>query len=146
MQLLAKSVRKLARGIQGNSTGGSLANNICSLRSQSVHAGKYYLWGVVYCMANWHCICYQGHSRHGTCLLHLKRHKEALKAFCKAHTHATSDKEKYSTADEVVSTAMEVVGRRVLNMTWVTPNLIDISVANKYRTPSLRWTVNNSDI
>ena len=52
----------------------------------------------------------QGHSRHGTCLLHLKRYKDALNAFCKAHTCALTDKEKHATASEVISAAMEVEG------------------------------------
>ena len=53
---------------------------------------------------------YQGHSRQGTCLRHLKSYKEALKAFCKAHTCALTDKEKHATASEVISTAMKVEG------------------------------------
>ncbi|KAJ7371766.1 TPR and ankyrin repeat-containing protein 1 [Desmophyllum pertusum] len=53
---------------------------------------------------------FRGHSRHGTCLLHLKRNKDALQAFCKAHTCALNDKEKQATAQEVISTAMNIEG------------------------------------
>ena len=52
----------------------------------------------------------QGHSRQGTCLCHLKRKKEALEAFCKAHTSALNEKEENATACDVISTAMEVDG------------------------------------
>ncbi|KAJ7371742.1 TPR and ankyrin repeat-containing protein 1 [Desmophyllum pertusum] len=55
---------------------------------------------------------FRGHSRLGTCLLHLnsKNNKEALQAFCKAHTCALNDKEKQATAQEVISTAMNIEG------------------------------------
>ncbi|KAJ7371752.1 Hsp90 cochaperone [Desmophyllum pertusum] len=53
---------------------------------------------------------FRGHSRLGTCLLHLKRNKDALQAFCKAHTCAVNDKEKQTTAQEVISTAMNIEG------------------------------------
>ena len=52
----------------------------------------------------------KGHSRHGTCMIHLKRYKEALKSFCKAHTCASSDKERNATASEVISAAMDIQG------------------------------------
>lgn len=53
---------------------------------------------------------WQGHSRQGTCLCHLKRKKEALEAFCKAHTCALNEKEENATANDVISTAMDVEG------------------------------------
>ena len=52
----------------------------------------------------------KGHSRHGTCMIHLKRYAEALKSFCKAHTCASSDKERNATASEVISAAMDIEG------------------------------------
>lgn len=52
----------------------------------------------------------KGHSRHGNCMIHLKRYEEALKSFCKAHTCASSDKERNATASEVISSAMDVEG------------------------------------
>lgn len=54
--------------------------------------------------------CAQGHSRRGNCLLPLKRKKEALGAFCKAHTNAVTDKEKQATAQDVITTAMTIEG------------------------------------
>ena len=54
--------------------------------------------------------CAQGHSRRGNCLLPLKRKKEALGAFCKAHTNAVTDKEKQATALDVITTAMTIEG------------------------------------
>ena len=53
---------------------------------------------------------WQGHSRQGTCLCHLKQKKEALVAFCKAHTSALNEKEENATAYDVISTAMDVEG------------------------------------
>ena len=43
-------------------------------------------------------------------MIHLKRYEEALKLFCKAHTCASSEKEKNATAGEVISAAMDVAG------------------------------------
>ena len=43
-------------------------------------------------------------------MIHLKRYEEALKSFCKAHTCASSDKERNATASEVISAAMDVEG------------------------------------
>ena len=54
---------------------------------------------------------FKGHSRRGNCLLKLKRKKEALVAFCKGHTYASSDREKNFTAKEVISTATELPGQ-----------------------------------
>ena len=57
------------------------------------------------------CIfCAQGHSRRGNCLLPLKRKKDALRAFCKAHTNAVTEREKQATAQEVITTAMGMEG------------------------------------
>ncbi|XP_015747421.1 PREDICTED: dnaJ homolog subfamily C member 7-like [Acropora digitifera] len=53
---------------------------------------------------------FRGHSRRGNCLLPLKRKKEALGAFCKAHTNAVTDKEKQATAQHVITTAMTIEG------------------------------------
>ena len=53
---------------------------------------------------------FQGHSRRGSCLIHLRRNKEAVRAFCKAHVHAVSNKEKQVTAQEVISAAMKFEG------------------------------------
>jgi len=40
----------------------------------------------------------------------MKREKEALRAFCKAHTNAVTDKEKQATVQEVITTAMSIEG------------------------------------
>ena len=93
-------------------------------------------------------LSFQGHSRHGNCLLQLKRHKEAIKAFCKAHTHASNDKEKYLTAGEVVSAAMEgeFEGRGPFSK-YTKHDLREFeSECGTYRTASLRCTSNNTDV
>lgn len=53
---------------------------------------------------------FQGYSRKGTCLLRLKKTKEALQAFCKGYTHAVTDKEEQINATDVISTAMIIEG------------------------------------
>ncbi|XP_068702489.1 TPR and ankyrin repeat-containing protein 1-like [Montipora foliosa] len=53
---------------------------------------------------------FKGYSRHGTCLFYLNRFGDALGSFCKAYTHAPSDKQKHSTAKDVVLTAMKIPG------------------------------------
>ncbi|XP_068717953.1 TPR and ankyrin repeat-containing protein 1-like [Montipora capricornis] len=53
---------------------------------------------------------FKGYSHHATCLFHLERSDEALGSFCKAHTLASSDKQKHSTAINVVLTAMDIPG------------------------------------
>lgn len=58
-----------------------------------------------------HFFVFKGHSRRGNCLLKLERKKEALAAFCKGHTYASSEREKNFTAKEVISTAMELPGQ-----------------------------------
>ena len=52
----------------------------------------------------------QGHFRQGSAYAGMKKHKEALAAFCKSFTWTKHDSEREGVAREIISNAMQVPG------------------------------------